>query len=313
MIETVGGRVPLPREPWCEPGCSSIYTAVPFAQDLAYLAIGERTNANGSRKFREAMLAGDWDTCVQMAREQVKEGAHVLDVCVDYVGRDGVADMHEIAGRFATAGRPAAGARLDRAARHGGRPAAHRRAGRPQLRQPGGRAGARLRFDRVFALAREYGAAVICLTIDEEGQARTADWKVRVAKRIHDLAIERVRPGAGRPDLRRPHVPPRRRPGGPAPRRHRDDRGHPPHQGGVARRLHRASGSPTSASGSSPAIRQALNSVFLHECVEAGLDAAIVHAARILPMHKIDDRARELCLDLIYDRRRRRATTRSPS
>ncbi|HEU5448216.1 MAG TPA: homocysteine S-methyltransferase family protein, partial [Acidimicrobiia bacterium] len=103
VVETVWGREPVRREPVVEPGCSSIYTAVPFDQDTAYLTIGERTNANGSRKFKEAMLARDWDTCVQMAKEQVKEGAHVLDVCVDYVGRDGVADMHEIAGRFATA------------------------------------------------------------------------------------------------------------------------------------------------------------------------------------------------------------------
>src|SRR5204862_7455045 len=102
-VEPVGGRGPARRAPRAEPGCSSIYTAVPCAQDTAYLTIGERTNANGSKKFREAMLAGDWNTCVQMAKEQVKEGAHVLDVCVDYVGRDGVADMHEIAGRFATA------------------------------------------------------------------------------------------------------------------------------------------------------------------------------------------------------------------
>ena len=79
-----------------------MYSHVPFHQELAYLAIGERTNANGSRKFREAMLEADWDTCVQMAKEQIKEGAHVLDVCVDYVGRDGTTDMDEIAGRFAT-------------------------------------------------------------------------------------------------------------------------------------------------------------------------------------------------------------------
>src|SRR2546421_3257222 len=102
VVETVGGRVPARREPVVEPACSSIYTSVPFAQDVSFLGIGERTNANGSRKFRDAMLSGDFDTCVQMAREQVKEGAHILDVCVDYVGRDGVADMNEIVSRFAT-------------------------------------------------------------------------------------------------------------------------------------------------------------------------------------------------------------------
>ncbi|HEY7439858.1 MAG TPA: homocysteine S-methyltransferase family protein, partial [Acidimicrobiia bacterium] len=102
VVERIGTRAPLPRTPDFEPGCSSIYTHVPFAQELAYLAVGERTNANGSKKFREAMLAADWDTCVQMAREQVKEGAHVLDVCVDYVGHDGTVDMEEVASRFAT-------------------------------------------------------------------------------------------------------------------------------------------------------------------------------------------------------------------
>src|SRR4029077_2666388 len=102
VVERLDRRGPVVRTPEFEPGCSSIYSHVPFEQELAYLAIGERTNANGSRKFRDSMLEGDWDTCVQMAREQVKEGAHVLDVCVDYVGRDGTIDMDEIAGRFAT-------------------------------------------------------------------------------------------------------------------------------------------------------------------------------------------------------------------
>src|SRR5262245_26197681 len=102
VVNVLDRRAPEIRTPEFEPGCSSIYSHVPFEQELAYLAIGERTNANGSKKFREAMLAADFDTCVQMAREQVKEGAHVLDVCVDYVGRDGTIDMDEIAGRFGT-------------------------------------------------------------------------------------------------------------------------------------------------------------------------------------------------------------------
>src|SRR5437764_1173156 len=103
VVGRVGNdRAPEIRTPEHEPGCSSIYSHVPFHQELAYLAVGERTNANGSRKFRDAMLEADWDTCVQMAREQVKEGAHVLDVCVDYVGRGGTLGMDEIAGRLAT-------------------------------------------------------------------------------------------------------------------------------------------------------------------------------------------------------------------
>src|SRR5262249_58625576 len=102
VVERIGRRAPTTRDPELEPGCSSIFSPVPFHQDLAYLAIGERTNANGSKAFRDAMLAEDWDTCVQIARAQVKDGAHVLDVCVDYVGRDGVVDMEQIASRFAT-------------------------------------------------------------------------------------------------------------------------------------------------------------------------------------------------------------------
>src|SRR5436309_2457437 len=102
VVERVRSLTPASRSIVDEPGAASIYTAVPFHQDTSFLVIGERTNANGSKKFREAMLEADWDTCLAMAREQVKEGAHVLDVCVDYVGRDGTADMDEIASRFAT-------------------------------------------------------------------------------------------------------------------------------------------------------------------------------------------------------------------
>jgi 5-methyltetrahydrofolate--homocysteine methyltransferase len=303
VVETVWGRAPVPRDPVSEPACSSIYSAVPFAQDVSFLGIGERTNANGSRKFRDAMLAGDWDTCVQMAKEQVREGAHVLDVCVDYVGRDGVADMHEIAGRFATAAalplvldstEPPV---IEAGLQHIGGRAVLNSANLEDGQAPGSRC------DRVFALAREYGAAVICLTIDEEGQARTADWKVRVAKRLHDLAVEHYGLesgdlifdaltfplGAGQEDLRRDGIETIE-----AIRRIKAE------LPGVYTVL----GVSNVSFGLKPAIRQVLNSVFLHECVEAGLDSAIVHSARILPMHRIDDRARELCLDLIYDRRR---------
>ncbi len=303
VVERVGGREPKRREPVVEPGCASIYTAVPFAQDVSFLSIGERTNANGSKKFRDAMLAEDWDTCTQMAREQVKEGAHVLDVCVDYVGRDGVADMHEIASRFATQAaiplvldstEPPV---LEAGLRHVGGRAVLNSANLEDGDAPGSRC------DRVFSLAREYGAAVICLTIDEEGQARTADWKVRVARRIHDLAVERygLEPsdlifdaltfplGSGQEDLRRDGIETIE-----AIRRIKTE------LPGVYTVL----GVSNVSFGLKPATRHALNSVFLHECVEAGLDAAIVHAARIMPMHRIDERARELALDLVWDRRR---------
>ncbi len=295
-------RPPTVRTPEFEPGCSSIYSHVPYRQELAYLAVGERTNANGSRKFRDAMLAEDWDTCVQMARDQVKEGAHVLDVCVDYVGHDGTVDMEQIAARFATQAalplvfdstEPQV---LETGLKHSGGKAILNSANL----EDGEHEGSRL--DRVFTLAGEYGAAVICLAIDEEGQARDADWKLRVCKRIYALATEKygIDPtdlifdmltfplGSGQDELR--------------------------HDGietieAIRRAKTELPGSSTILGlsnvsfGLKPVIRHVLNSVFLHECREAGLDAAIAHAARIIPMHKIDDRAREVALDLIYDRR----------
>src|SRR4051812_48004931 len=191
VVERLGQRAPVVRSPEFEPGCSSIYSHVPFEQELAYLAIGERTNANGSRKFRDAMLEGDWDSCVQMAREQEREGAHVLDVCVDYVGRDGTADMDEIASRFAT--QSTIPLMIDSTEPDVVETALQWIGGRAILNsvnlEDGDAPGTRL--DRFLTLAREYGAAVVCTCIDEQGQARDVEWKVRAAKAIHDLAVDR--------------------------------------------------------------------------------------------------------------------------
>jgi len=298
-----GGRAPLERTPDFEPGCASVYTHVPFHQDTSILMVGERTNANGSRKFRDAMLDGDWDTCLQMAREQVKEGAHVLDLCVDYVGRDGTIDMNDAASRFATQAplplvfdstEPEV---MEAGLQHSGGKALLNSANLEDGEAPGSR------IDRVFTLARDYGAAVICLAIDEEGQARTVDWKLRVCKRIHDLAVNQYGLeatdlifdmltfplGSGQEELRRDAIETIE-----AIRRVKTE------LPGVSTIL----GVSNVSFGLKPALRHVINSVFLHECVEAGLDAAIVHAARIMPMHKIPERARELALDLVYDRRR---------
>jgi 5-methyltetrahydrofolate--homocysteine methyltransferase len=184
VAEAVAGRPVVQRQADTVTGAASLYAHVPFSQDASYLAIGERTNANGSRVFREAMLAGRWDECVEIARSQVREGAHLLDVCVDYVGRDGVADMRELAFRLATASTlPLVLDSTEPAVLEAG------------LRVLGGRAvinsvnfedgdGPDSRFTKIMGLVREHGAAVVALTIDEEGQARDADWKVRVADRL---------------------------------------------------------------------------------------------------------------------------------
>jgi len=303
VVDRVGGRVPTERNPEYEPGAASVYSHVSFAQDTSILLVGERTNANGSRKFRDAMLEADWDTCVQMAREQVKEGAHILDVCVDYVGRDGVADMHELASRFATqAPLPLVfdsteAPVLEAGLQHAGGKALLNSANLEDGEGPGSR------LDKVFSLAREYGAAVICLAIDEEGQARTAEWKVRVCKRIHDLAVNDygVDPtdlifdcltfplGSGQEDLRRDAM-----------ETIEAIRAVKAELPGVSTTL----GVSNVSFGLKPALRHVINSVFLHECVEAGLDSAIVHAARIVPMHRIPDDVRTMALDLVYDRRR---------
>lgn len=303
VVERCADLTPAARSAQHEPAASSIYTAVPFHQETSFLVVGERTNANGSKKFREAMLESDWDTCVAMAKDQVKEGAHILDVCVDYTGEDGVSDMEEVVSRFAT--QASLPLMLD---------STEPEVIETGLRWIGGKAilnsvnledgdGVGTRLDRFLSLAREYGAAVVCTCIDEEGQARSAEWKLRAAKAIHDLAVNRY--GLEPSDLLfDPLVLPlstgmeeSRRDGIETIEGIRAIKAGLP---GVSTIV----GLSNVSFGLNPAARHVLNSVFLHECVEAGLDAAIVHAARIMPLSKIDEQAREVCLDLIYDRRR---------
>jgi 5-methyltetrahydrofolate--homocysteine methyltransferase len=301
VVSAVSGMAAPSRSPLKEPGAASLYTHVPFKQDNSFLVIGERTNANGSRAFRDAMLAEDWDTCTAIAREQVKEGAHILDVCVDYVGHDGAIDMDHIAQRFAT--QAAAPLVLDSTEPQVMEAGLQWIGGKAILNsanlEDGEEPGSRL--DRVFTLAREYGAAVICLLIDERGQARDVEWKMEIAHRIHKIATERygIDPtdlifdaltfplSTGDDDLRndaKATIDAIRRIKAEMP--------------GVACTL----GVSNVSFGLKPSLRVVLNSVFLHECVEAGMDSAIVHASKILPLHKIPEEQRQVCLDLIYNR-----------
>ena len=297
------GLAPATRSPRPEPGVASLYSHVPFRQDTAFLAIGERTNANGSRAFRDALLAGDWSGCVDIARSQTRDGAHLLDVCIDYVGRDGVADMREIAGRLATA------ATLPLVLDSTEPPVIE--AG---LELIGGRAvvnsvnyedgyGPQSRIARLMPLIREHGAAVVALTIDERGQARTAEWKVEVAERlIRDLTVNygmneqdiivdclTFPIATGQEETRRDAI---ETIGAIAElkRRHPD--------------VQTTLGVSNVSFGLKPAARQVLNSVFLAECVKAGLDSAIVSPSKIVPLARIPDEQREVALDLVYDRRR---------
>jgi 5-methyltetrahydrofolate--homocysteine methyltransferase len=285
-----------------DPGVASLYQHVGFNQDASYLAIGERTNANGSLAFREAMLEERWDDCVDIARSQVREGAHLLDVCVDYVGRDGVADIKEAVSRLASAStlplvvdstEPAvlqAGMELI-----GGRPVVN------SVNFEDGE-GPQSRFGRIMPLVKEHGAAVIALTIDEEGQARTAEHKVRIATRLVDTLVNewgmRVDDiivdaltfpiATGQEETRRDAIETidairqitAKYPG-----------------------IHTTLGVSNVSFGLNPAARSVLNSVFLHEAVEAGLDSAIVNAAKIVPLASVPDDRRKVAMDLVWDKR----------
>ena len=303
VVDTVRGLTPHPRRPDEPPSVSSIYSPVPIQQDNSFLIIGERTNTNGSKAFREAMIAGDWDTCTKMATEQVREGAHVLDVCVDYVGRDGVVDMNEIASRFATQAsvplvldstEPPV---MEAGLQHIGGRAILNSANLEDGDEPGSR------LDRVFSLAREYGSAVVCLLIDEKGQARDVEWKMEIAHRLHRIAVDRY--GLSASDLIFDALT--------FPLSTGDDdlRLDAKHTIDAIRRIKTeipgcftTLGVSNVSFGLKPAARQALNSVFLHECVEAGLDSAIVHAGKIVPLARMPEEQKQVCLDLIYDRRR---------
>ncbi|MFG2906468.1 methionine synthase [Kitasatospora sp. NPDC048286] len=303
VVERVQGRPIAPRDPRPEPSAASLYQAVPFRQDTSYLAIGERTNANGSKKFRESMLAGDWQACVEIARDQIRDGSHLLDLCVDYVGRDGVADMKEIAGRLATASTlPIVLDSTEPPVLQAGLEALGGRAVLNSVNYEDGNAPDS-RFGKIASLAREHGAGLIALTIDEQGQARTADTKVAIAERLiaeltADYGIDEgsilvdcltFTLATGQEESRRDGIETieairelkRRRP-----------------------KVQTTLGLSNISFGLNPAARVVLNSVFLHECVEAGLDSAIVHASKILPISRIPEDQREAALDLVYDRRR---------
>ncbi len=184
VVERLENRAPMPRTPTHVPAASSLYAEVPFRQDTSYLSIGERTNANGSKAFREALLEERWDDCVDIARAQIRDGAHLLDLNIDYVGRDGAADMRAVASRFATASTlPLVLDSTEPAVLQAGLEALGGRAVINSVNYEDGD-GPDSRFAKITKLVVEHGAAVIALTIDEEGQARTADWKVAVAERL---------------------------------------------------------------------------------------------------------------------------------
>ena len=302
VAQAVAGKQPHRPQLVSEPGLASLYQHQPYDQTNTYLSIGERTNANGSKAFREAMLAQNWEECLEIARSQTREGAHALDVCVDYVGRNGATDMRELVSRLATATTlPLVLDSTEPGVLEAGLECIGGRAMINSVNYEDGD-GPNSRFARIMPLVKEHGAAVVALTIDEEGQARTADTKFAIAKRLiedltgnwgmalTDITVDCLTfpIATGQDETRRDGI----------------------ETIEAIRRLHEAFpgvqstlGVSNISFGLSPAARHVLNSVFLAECVKVGLTSAIVHAARIMPLNQIPEEQLKAALDLIYDRR----------
>ncbi|CAB4609310.1 MAG: methionine synthase [Actinobacteria bacterium] len=285
-----------------DPGLASLYQHQPYDQIATYLSIGERTNANGSKAFREAMLSENWNECVEIAKSQTRDGAHALDVCVDYVGRDGVADMRAVVSRFATSSTlPLVLDSTEPAVIEAGLESYGGRALINSVNYEDG-AAPKSRFHRMMTLAKEHGAAVVALTIDETGQARTAEHKLEIARRlvtditenwglsVSDIVVDTLTfpIATGQDETRRDGI----------------------ETIEAIRTLHQefpkiqsTLGISNISFGLNPAARQVLNSVFLNECVKVGLTAAIVHSAKILPLNQIPQEQLEASMNLIYDAR----------
>ena len=297
MREAVSGMQARGRQPQAEPSAASLFVSTPYRQDASFLIVGERANANGSRRFKRLLQTEDWEQMANVVRDQAAEGAHIADVCVDFVGRDGAPDMAELVSR--ARGLSTLPLMLDST-----EPAVLE-AG---LKQLGGKAivnsinledgGARL--DQTLSAATRFGAGVVALVIDEEGQARTCERKLAIARRLYRIATEdyglapedlffdalTLPVSTGQEDLRRDGLETLNA------------------VAAISEEFPRAQtilGISNISFGLNPAARQVLNSVFLHDAVERGLKAAIVHAAQILPINRIPEAQLEAARRLIHD------------
>ncbi len=299
VVEKAERLNPAPRKPEFLAGASSLYNVSSFKQEPRPLIIGERTNANGSKVFREMLLSGDLDGMVNMAKDQMAEGAHILDVCVAYVGRDEAKDMAEYVDRLNS--QVSIPLMIDSTETKAIKAALERITGRAIVNSINLEDGEAKAIE-VIKLCREFGAGLVCLTIDEQGMAKTAEKKLAIAKRIYDLAV--VQHGMRESDL------------------FFDPLTFTLASGDEEFRLSAKEtlegmrlikeafpesftslGLSNVSFGLKPASRHVLNSVFLHMAIEAGLDAAILHAGKIRPYYQIKDKDRKICEDLILDRR----------
>jgi 5-methyltetrahydrofolate--homocysteine methyltransferase len=300
VVNAVKNLQPKPRQVEKNPACSSLYLQVPLKQEPKPLIIGERTNANGSKKFRDLLALEDYEALTAMAKDEVNEGAHLIDLCTAYVGRNEIRDMNECVTRMVRQ------VRLPLMIDSTEAPVIEE-----ALKRVGGRCiinsinleDGEERMNHVCPLAKTYGAALVALTIDEKGMAKTRDDKLAIAKRIHDLAVTKYglrsedlmfdtltfTLGSGDEEFRKAGIE--------TIEAIREIKRELP---GVFTVL----GVSNISFGLAPQVRQVLNSVFLHYAIEAGLDAAIVNARKILPLYKIDEKGRELARQLIFDERK---------
>jgi 5-methyltetrahydrofolate--homocysteine methyltransferase len=300
VVEAMQSITPKPRNPRLVAAASSIYIQQPYVQDASFLIIGERVNASGSKKMRDLLNTGDWDGLVALGKDQEREGAHILDVNVDFVGRDGESDMHELASRLVTNVKiplmfdSTEWQKMEAGLQHAG--------GKSILNSTNYEDGVP-RFLKVIDLAKKYGASVVIGTIDEEGMARTAEGKFKIAKRAYEQATQEA--GLAASDI---FFDPLALPistGIEEDRRNAFETIE-----GIKRIKSELPGAFTLLGvsnvsfGLTPASRVVLNSVFLHDAVEAGLDAAIVNASKIEPLNRIGEREIKVARELIYDERR---------
>ncbi len=302
MLRRLGEPRPAPvaRSHHWVPAVASLYGQVPLRQENSYFSIGERCNANGSKKWRELQERGDWDGCVAVGREQVGEGSDSLDVCTAFVGRDEVAEMTQVINRFTSSVN--APLVIDSTETnvleialklHGGKPIIN------SINFEDGEAAANARL----LLARKFGAALIALTIDERGMAKTPEDKLAVARRLVDFACNRH--GLPQSDLLIDPLTFTVATG------NEDDRKLAAWTlDGIARiraefpDIQIILGLSNVSFGLNPAARAVLNSVFLDHAVRAGMSGAIVHVSKIRPLHQIAAEEVQVCEDLIFDRRR---------
>ena len=298
VCDQLHGKRPAARTPVYLPAVSSLQSAQELVVDQRPLLVGERTNTNGSKKFKQLLEKDDWHGLVEMAKEQEREGVHVLDVCVDYVGRDGVRDMKEVIKRYnEVLTKPIMLDSTEVSIIEAGLKLCSGKAIINSINLEDGRKT----LDPKTILAKKYGASLVALTIDEEGQATTAEWKFRVAKRIYDIVVHEygippsdllfdplVFPATGQEETRKSAI-----------------------ATFEAIRLIKQNlpgalthiGLSNCSFGLSPYTRQVLNSVYLHYALEYGLDSAILHAAKIMPLASIDEKGKELCRRLLFDDR----------